>query len=274
VDPSTPALVAEALLTAGGAAVLWRVALSRRAREARPAPALPRWDASVADFAGFLLCVVCGALLAQVAALRLAGRAAQGADQRLVVAAAGFQLGMLAGIAVFQGILPGRATRQSGSPGGDLVSGAATFAATLPILWLVTLGWQGLLGLFGVPAERQDLVDLFSGSRSPLLRAMVVLFAVVVAPVTEELVFRRGLFRYLRGRVPRWAAYVVPTLLFGALHVDWGTLHGLAALAPLTALGLVFSLAYERTGRIGTTIVAHALFNLNTILLILAGVDV
>jgi membrane protease YdiL (CAAX protease family) len=40
----------------------------------------------------------------------------------------------------------------------------------------------------------------------------------------------------------------------------------------LVALGIIFSLAYERTGRIGTTIIAHGLFNLNTIILILCGV--
>jgi membrane protease YdiL (CAAX protease family) len=37
-------------------------------------------------------------------------------------------------------------------------------------------------------------------------------------------------------------------------------------------LAIVFSLAYERTGRIGTTMIAHALFNLNMILLVLVGV--
>ena len=48
----------------------------------------------------------------------------------------------------------------------------------------------------------------------------------------------------------------------------------LVSLAPLVALGVVFSLAYERTGRISTTILAHAFFNATTTLLILAGVDV
>jgi uncharacterized protein len=37
-------------------------------------------------------------------------------------------------------------------------------------------------------------------------------------------------------------------------------------------LGVAFALAYERTGRILVPIIGHALFNLNTILLLLAGV--
>jgi uncharacterized protein len=39
------------------------------------------------------------------------------------------------------------------------------------------------------------------------------------------------------------------------------------------ALAVIFSLAYERTGQIGTAIVAHALFNFHTVLLILSGVE-
>jgi membrane protease YdiL (CAAX protease family) len=41
---------------------------------------------------------------------------------------------------------------------------------------------------------------------------------------------------------------------------------------PLTGLACVFCLAYERTGLIGTVIVAHALFNLNTMFMVLTGV--
>ena len=51
----------------------------------------------------------------------------------------------------------------------------------------------------------------------------------------------------------------------------WASLHGLTAFAPLLALGVVLSLAYERTGNLAVPMLAHALFNLNTILLLLAG---
>ena len=38
-------------------------------------------------------------------------------------------------------------------------------------------------------------------------------------------------------------------------------------------LGVVFSIAYERTGHIATTMIAHSLFNLNTIMLVLVGLN-
>jgi len=42
----------------------------------------------------------------------------------------------------------------------------------------------------------------------------------------------------------------------------------------MSLLAIVLSFAYERTGRIAVPIIAHALFNLNTMLLLWAGVEV
>ena len=87
----------------------------------------------------------------------------------------------------------------------------------------------------------------------------------VTAPISEELLFRAGIFRFLRTRLPRWAAILVPAVLFAAAHVN------LATCVQLTVLGVIFALSYERTGSLGTAIIAHAAFNLNNVLLILAG---
>jgi membrane protease YdiL (CAAX protease family) len=141
----------------------------------------------------------------------------------------------------------------------------------LPLLLVTATLWEHALKLCGLPAEKQDLVGMFANADSPWVLAAMIVLAVVVAPVTEELVFRAGLFRFLRTRVPRWIALLGPSLFFAALHVNWSTLQGLASLAPLVVLAVVFSVAYERTGHIGTPIVAHACFNLNTIFVILSG---
>jgi membrane protease YdiL (CAAX protease family) len=53
--------------------------------------------------------------------------------------------------------------------------------------------------------------------------------------------------------------------LFGALHGNW------AGFLPLALLGAGLALAYEATGDIRVTVVAHGLFNLNTILVVLSG---
>jgi membrane protease YdiL (CAAX protease family) len=72
--------------------------------------------------------------------------------------------------------------------------------------------------------------------------------------------------------MPRWVAILATSIFFGLVHVGWGEhLAGLVSAFPLVILATIFCLAYERTGSIGTTIVAHSLFNLNMTLLILAG---
>ena len=66
---------------------------------------------------------------------------------------------------------------------------------------------------------------------------------------------------------PRWVALLIPALLFGASHTN------LASFPQLVLLGVIFSIAYERTGNIAVPMFAHALFNLHSIAIVLTGVD-
>jgi len=273
-DPSPFAICFEAALIGIGCLLIWRLVLSSRARASRSPAALAPWAIPGSDFLLFLLFVVCGGIVLPMVAFWLMVHSSLDSDARMIATAAAFQMGLLAGIAGFHFGFSRAAPTLAADPRAALTTGVATFFITMPVLAVVSLVWQKGLDLFGLPVEKQDLMDLFVNTHSPVLRGILIVCAVLVAPITEEFIFRWGLFRYLRGRVPRWLALAGPAVLFGALHVTWKTLDGLAALAPLAALGIVFSLAYERTGRISTAMVAHALFNLNTVVLILAGVNV
>jgi membrane protease YdiL (CAAX protease family) len=235
--------------------------------------ALPPWPGQSSDLL-LLLLLALGGATALPGLLGLALRhAALPTETRLVLGAAAFQGGLLAGVGLFHvlwGREPGRPPVSLGRAWRD---GAAAFLVALPLVYGVSLLWQALLGLTGLPVEKQDVVELFMGIRSLPLRVAFILIATVVAPVTEELLFRAGLFRFFRGRTPRWIALGVPALLFGGSHLLQAPLDSLAVLAPLVMLGVVFSLAYERTGRITTTMIAHSLFNLNTIMLVLLGLN-
>jgi hypothetical protein len=136
----------------------------------------------------------------------------------------------------------------------------------MPLASGAALAWERFLNIVGLPTERQELVDLFTQTKSPVLLALMIALALVVAPVSEELVFRAGLFRFLRFRAPRWVAFTVSAGLFALLHGNW------VSALPLFVLGLVFAAAYERTGRVAVPMLAHAFFNLNTLLLVLSGV--
>lgn len=257
------ALGVECLLLAAGMALIWR----RRAwvePEARP---LPRWEAHAFDLGLLILLVLLGSVLVQGLVVRLFGGMLGSDAARLVLGGAGFQLGMLAGCGVF--IVSNEAGRAMSLPRlGGISAGFTTFLMCLPPVMLTGLAWGSLLRLCGVEPEHQGLVELLRGGQSPLLVGSLTLFAVVAAPLSEEMVFRAGLFRFLRSlAIPRWAALLIPALIFAMLHGN------LASFPQLCVLGVLFAVAYERSGNIGVPMLAHALFNLNTIALILAGVD-
>ena len=142
---------------------------------------------------------------------------------------------------------------------------AGTLAVALPLLSLVSLGWTFLVEQLGLPATPQDVIAIFANTRSPLVSLAMLLVACVLAPVYEELLFRAGLYRFCRQRLGRGAALVISGVCFGALHGNW------AGFLPLAVLGMGLAVAYEATGSIRVPIIAHGLFNLNTVLVLLSG---
>lgn len=264
----------ELALALAGAVLLWRLGLSPAARARRTFPALAPWDASIVQFLQFCLLVIGGAFTAAVLAgvavpwLTLRG------DAVTVFNGSAAQFGLLAGAAAYRLLIERAPLPRPALDRAVFVSGGATFLIALPLVHITSLAWQHFLKTSGLPVDHQDLIGMFARADSGWLLAIMILLAVAVAPLTEEVVFRAGLFRYFRTRMPRSIALAAPAAFFATLHVNWQTLQGLATFAPLVVLAITFSLAYERTGRIGTVIVAHALFNLNTVVLIFCGVGV
>ena len=135
----------------------------------------------------------------------------------------------------------------------------------LRLVALLSLAWNFVLRTLALPDEPQDLVRIFAETKSGLVIAGMLLVACVLAPISEELIFRAGLFRYIRQKLGRMPALLVSGLCFGVLHGSW------TGFVPLAALGMLLALVYEATGSIRVPMVVHALFNLNTILIVLSG---
>ena len=191
-----------------------------------------------------------------------------------VLVAAGFQLGLVAGLAHawFWHLRPGLSvpvaspTAESPVSGFSVVrEGFLTFLVVLPAVWLASLLWQSFLELLGIVAPPQDIVALFAKRGDWVSLSAMIGFALVCAPIAEELLFRVGLFRWLRGRIARSLAFILPALAFAMLH------GSVSVLVPLMVLSIIFSLSYERSGHPAVTMIAHSLFNLNTLVLVLAG---
>lgn len=259
-----------------GVWLLWRILFSKRGAEfrRRPSPLAP-WLINWWDFGYGAFIVIAAGVAGQLGAEVWVSTVEMQETLRVVVLGAGFQLGMLAGALVAAATLRQRqisdGISQPRANPHPLNVWLASFAALLCLFPIITgsnLLWVTALQQFEVDTARQELVYIFARAESPYAILGLTTLAIVVAPLTEELIFRAGFFRYLRTRAPAWLAYTLPAAIFATLHGN------LAAFGPLFVLGIGFAVAYERTGRIAVPIIAHGLFNLNTVVLILAGVEV
>lgn len=267
------AAVFEIAIILSGSWLIWRHVFSRRAK-GESAARLPEWRLQPIDFACFLCFAFVGATSLSAAAGLLLRHTALGPDAQAVAGSAVMDTGVLLGLGGFYLMYGARGFGFGGGPGAvaAIKSGMATFLAAWALVEGTSMAWEYVITKLGLTDARQGMVGILQNTQSGAVRWSLIAVATLLVPVAEELVFRAGLFRYFRTRLPRWVAVTVTSALFAALHVDWGDhLGGLPSFAPLMVLAAVFCLAYERTGSIGTTIVAHALFNLNTFVLVASG---
>lgn len=243
---------------------------------------IAHWE--LAGFEVTLLVLViffCG-LIGQIVAHQLFGPAIKASAQRsgleVLVYGVGFHGVALLGWPLFWlarrflhtnfGAPPPAALEFRREPLGKvLVHALSTVVIALPVLALTSAAWNLLLRGLGLPDDPQDLLAVFGSVHSTPLLAGMLFVACVLAPLNEELLFRGAIFRFCRQRFGRAPALLVSGILFGALHGNW------ASFVPLAVLGAALALAYERTGDIRVSIIAHGLFNLNTLLVVLSGLD-
>jgi membrane protease YdiL (CAAX protease family) len=108
--------------------------------------------------------------------------------------------------------------------------------------------------------------DRFRPQLSGFLVLIVV--AVVIAPIVEEIVFRGVLLRALRSRLSVAPAVVIQGVVFGASHASLAYGAGnLGLILVLSAMGVTFGFAAERAGRLGPSMWAHAMVNATAIAL-------
>ena len=141
-----------------------------------------------------------------------------------------------------------------------------------------------LLG-FELP-DPQPLVQLFTNPNvSWKIKAGYAAWAVIAAPIYEEIIFRMGLFNFLcwvrrkydvrRGRdmsLSRkgfpMAAALISGAVFAAVHCHAATF------VPLWFLGVAFAWLYWRSGTIFSPMLCHFLFNVvNMCLCLIVGTE-
>lgn len=144
---------------------------------------------------------------------------------------------------------PGPAPTRRAVPAG-LAAGLAFLPVMVGISWLQEQIAKGM----GWTWEPQDLVT-FAQQGSDGDFAIVLVFAVVLAPVFEEMVFRVFLHSGLRAWTGPLPAAVISASLFSLSHLQ-------PIAFPVTfVLGLCLAWLRERTGGRSASIAMHACYN-------------
>ncbi len=122
---------------------------------------------------------------------------------------------------------------------------------------------------FDPPPQHEILEAARGNARTVAGAGLLILSAVIVAPIVEELFFRgvllRGLWRF-GGRA--WPAIIASAGLFAVVHQ-----HVPQSMAPLFTFGIVLGYVRVRTGSMLVCILAHIAFNARTMTLVFVAPD-
>ena len=133
----------------------------------------------------------------------------------------------------------------------------------LPVVLLLQYASVTVLKKLGWPPEDQTAVLLLLKAKSWWVTAYFGVFAVVIAPVAEEFIFRGMLFPFIQQRGYPGFAWFGVSALFALIHMN------APAFVPLFVFALALTWLYEKTDNLLAPITAHALFNATNFALLL-----
>ena len=139
--------------------------------------------------------------------------------------------------------------------GRAFVRAAVWLVPAMVAVLMVSAAGAWLLRDVWPDAGPQSAVQMLEKSQSVVVRVALTIMAVIVAPLSEEILFRGFLFGVLKRYTDTYFAALVSSLLFASVHMHVGFF------LPLFALGIIFSAAYEATGCLLVSIFMHAMFN-------------
>jgi uncharacterized protein len=143
----------------------------------------------------------------------------------------------------------------------DRVSRLALFGAGLGFGFLVLNFISSYIfsTLLGIEQDQAAQFPIRAGDTGGQI--LVVLAAVVIAPIGEELLFRGYIFHAIQENMGKPAAYIASALLFSLVHIFGVTQGAVALLVPLFFGGLLLAYGVDRTKSLIPCIIAHAINN-------------
>lgn len=149
---------------------------------------------------------------------------------------------------------------------GNLLRALLLAVSTTALVFFVALWLQSvsifLMDKLHWAPKREAAVSLLTGANPLPLQIYLGLFAVVIAPVAEEFIFRGVLYPVVKQLGFPKTAWIGVSLFFALIHGD------VAIFIPLFVLALVLTWLYETTDNLLAPMVAHALFNAANLVLL------
>jgi membrane protease YdiL (CAAX protease family) len=157
---------------------------------------------------------------------------------------------------------------ERGTWGKEIGSGVLFGLGLYPVMVIVVGGLLTLL-LQTVSGEHVEAPEQVGEHLPAIGVALTIVYAIVIAPIGEELFFRGVLFRSLRDRHGFWVGAVGSAIGFGLIHFIPGSAIDAALLMIVMFFtGIALCFLYERRGTIVAPLAAHVTFNVIGIVLI------
>lgn len=137
----------------------------------------------------------------------------------------------------------------------SLALALAALAAAAPVMFGLKFISEIALQKIGWPVVDQRAVELIIGAKSPWLRAYLFFFAIALAPLAEEFVFRGVLFSAAKKSGWPKLGWLGASFFFALIHFNAPTF------LPLFVFALALTWLYEKTEGLLAPVIAHSLFN-------------
>lgn len=277
LDPA--AIIASLIILSiiGSSAALWIHRIQNHRKNIIPNAGASAWPIGWVNFGIFICAAIASIALFQFVGSALLQSATEASNGELtpwiaVAAVLLLQLPLLTVFYVTRRFFPGQfassLNSQTCSIFGALKQAAPTFLRFLPVIWIVSFLWTQILsGLqsLGVISEfpPQELVQLFQSGGNPLAIGLLVIFAVLLAPIVEELIFRGCIYRFFKSQTTMITAQFISGVVFALVHAN------LLSFVPLILVGFLLARTYEKSGNIMVPMCFHAFFNGFSLLMLL-----
>lgn len=147
----------------------------------------------------------------------------------------------------------------------DFFAGLTGFLAAWPFLYLTLMLSAYIFSWLKIDMAKgiHPIAPVLMEAHSPGMITVIFILGILVAPIVEEIMFRGVLYSWLRRRLNLTGAVIISAMIFALVHPQ-----GLIGFMPIAFLGAVLALLREWRHNLLAPIIAHAGFNLVSLIII------